>query len=499
MTMKFPRHVLALAAVLLASQAPALAADLNGVWRMEIRKDSGVTLRSYIILHQEGAHIEGKVFANGSAKVKIQDAMVDGEDLVFRIDWGWHFRVRPDGQDLHVVVSYEGGGRDEATAVPVAESDMNPPPRIAAPALRDLPDNGLARTPPMGWNSWNHFAERVDDRVVRAAADAMVSSGMAAAGYSFVNIDDTWEEGRDAGGAIVPNRKFPDMKALADYVHSKGLKLGIYSSPGPLTCGGYMASYGHEEQDARTFASWGIDYLKYDWCSAGQIYPNADLRAIYQKMGDALERSGRPIVFSLCEYGMGAVWTWAPKVAGNLWRTTGDIQDNWASMSKIGFNQGYLAPYAGPGHWNDPDMLEVGNGGMTTDEYKTHFSLWCMLAAPLMAGNDLATMSESTREILTNRDVIAVDQDPLGREATRAVAADGVEVFVKPLADGGVAVGVFNRSDKESLAAFPWSAVGLASAPGTIRDLWRHASVKVEAAGYSGPVPAHGVVMLRLK
>ena len=213
----------------------------------------------------------------------------------------------------------------------------------------------------------------------------------------------------------------------------------------------------------------------------------------------ALERSGRPIVFSLCEYGMGAVWTWAPKVAGNLWRTTGDIQDNWASMAKIGFNQGDIAPYAGPGRWNDPDMLEVGNGGMTADEYRTHFSLWCMLAAPLMAGNDLATMSESTRDILTNRDVIAVDQDPLGREATRAVAADGVEVFVRPLADGGLAVGIFNRSDKKSVAAFAWSAVGLAAAPVSIRDLWRHEPVEVGAAGYRGAVPAHGVVMLRLR
>jgi alpha-galactosidase len=496
--MRIPLRPFALAALILASSASAIAAGLNGVWRMDVRKDSGVTLKSYIILHQDGARIEGKVFANSSAKVKIQDARVEGDDVVFHIDWGWRFRVRPDGQNLHVIVTYDGGGRDEATAVPVAESEMNPPARIEAPALRDLPDNGLARTPPMGWNSWNHFAERVDDRVVRAAADAMVSSGMAAAGYTYVNIDDTWEEGRDADGNIVPNRKFPDMRALAAYVHSKGLKLGIYSSPGPLTCGGYTASYGHEEQDARTFASWGIDYLKYDWCSAGQIYPNADLRAIYQKMGAALERSGRPIVFSLCEYGMGAVWTWAPRVAGNLWRTTDDIQDNWASMAKIGFNQGNLAPYAGPGHWNDLDMLEVGNGGMTADEYRTHFSLWCMLAAPLMAGNDLSTMSESTREILTNRDVIAVDQDPLGKEATRALAVDGVEVFVKPLADGGVAVGLFNRNDKETHAAFPWSAVGF-PAPAAIRDLWRHEAVAVDAAGYSGPVPSHGVVMLRLK
>jgi alpha-galactosidase len=266
-----------------------------------------------------------------------------------------------------------------------------------------------------------------------------------------------------------------------------------------VTCGGYEASYRHEEQDARTFAAWGIDYLKYDWCSAGRIYHSSDIRAIYQKMGDALERSGRPIVFSLCEYGMQDVWSWAPKVSGNLWRTTGDIQDNWKSMSEIGFRQGRLAPYAGPGHWNDPDMLEVGNGGMTAEEYRTHFSLWCMLAAPLMAGNDLASMSDETRAILTNREVIAIDQDPLGREATRVFENAGVEVWTRPLADGGVAVGLFNRNADERQSGFSWTAIGLSSAPAGIRDLWRHEGVVAEAAGYAGAVPGHGVVLLRLK
>jgi alpha-galactosidase len=517
--MKYLRHSLAALGMIFAAQVPAHAAGLNGVWRMEITKDSGVVLRSYIILHQDGEHLTGQVFANSSDKVKIEDARVDGEDGVFRINWGWAFRVHPMGPNLsvgivraadardefvpgpllHVTVTYSGGGKDEATAVPVAESEMNPPARIEPPTLRDLPDNGLARTPPMGWNSWNHFAERVDDSVVRKAADAMVSSGMAAAGYLYVNIDDTWEGGRDAGGNIVPNRKFPDMKALADYVHSKGLKLGIYSSPGPLTCGGYVASYAHEEQDARTFASWGIDYLKYDWCSAGHIYPKSDLRAIYQKMGEALERSGRPIVYSLCEYGMGDVWAWAPKVGGNLWRTTGDIQDNWSSMSKIGFNQGRLAPFGGPGHWNDPDMLEVGNGGMTADEYRTHFSIWCMLSAPLMAGNDLSSMSDETRDILANREVIAIDQDALGREASKAFETGEVEVWTRPLADGSLAVGLFNHSAEEKRSGFTWSAIGLAAAPAGIRDLWRHEAVAPAAGGYDGLVPGHGVVLLRLK
>jgi alpha-galactosidase len=490
------------AACLLAALAltvPARAADLDGIWRMDIRKASGVTLRNYVILHQHGATIEGSVFANSSWQVPIKNAHLDGDDIVFQMDWGWKFRIRPEGPNLHVLISYDGGGKDEAVAIPAPASEMNPPAKIDPPALADLHDNGLARTPPMGWNSWNHFAERVDDRVVRGAADAMVASGMAAAGYVYINIDDTWEAGRDAQGNIVPNLKFPDMKALADYVHSKGLKLGIYSSPGPLTCGGYPGSYGHEVQDANTYASWGIDYLKYDWCSAGRIYHNADLRAIYQRMGDALRHSGRDIVFSLCEYGMGDVWSWAPKVGGNLWRTTGDISDNWKSMTDIGFNQGRLAPFAGPGHWNDPDMLEVGNGGMTADEYRTHFSLWSMLAAPLMAGNDLSAMSEETRVILTNREVIAIDQDALGREAVRAFEDGGIDVWTRSLADGSLAVGIFNRSADAAKAAFPWGKVGLAAAPASIRELWSHSAVAQDAAGFSGTVPGHGVVLLRVK
>jgi alpha-galactosidase len=485
-------------ALALAGPVSARAAELNGIWRMDIHKAFGVTLQNYLILKQGPTSIEGSVLVNSSYKARIQGAHMDGQDVVFHIEWGWNFRVRPDGQNLHVVITYDGGGRDEAIAVPVAESEMNPPARIEPPAVRDVTYNGLARTPPMGWNSWNHFAERVDDAVVRQTADAMVSSGMAAAGYLYINIDDTWEGGRDSKGNIVPNRKFPDMKALADYVHSKGLRLGIYSSPGPVTCGGYEGSYGHEEQDARTYAGWGIDYLKYDWCSAGRIYPTTELRAIYQKMGEALQSSGRPMVLSLCEYGMVDVWTWGPKVGGNLWRTTGDISDNWKSMSDIGFNQGRLAPYAGPGHWNDPDMLEVGNGGMTVEEYRTHFSLWSMLAAPLMAGNDLRSMSAETREILTNREVIAIDQDALGREAVRVSDADGVEVWVRTLADGGHAVGVFNRNSEERQSGFSWSAVGLAAAPANVRALWRHESVTPGAGGYDGLIPGHGVVLLRL-
>src|SRR5882724_10172943 len=236
-------------------------------------------------------------------------------------------------------------------------------------------DANLASTPPMGWNSWNHFAEKIDARTVRAQADAMVVSGMRDAGYVYINIDDTWEGKRDEKGFIHPNQKFRDMKALTDYVHGKGLKIGIYSSPAAKTCAGYEGTLGHEEQDAQTYADWGFDYLKYDWCqSTGTV---EQMTAAYTKMRDALKKTGRPIVLSLCQYGWGNVWEWGASVGGNLWRTTGDIEDNYESMTKIGFGQAGHEKFAGPGHWKDPDMLEVGNGGMSADEYRTHLSLWC--------------------------------------------------------------------------------------------------------------------------
>ena len=369
-------------------------------------------------------------------------------------------------------------------------------------------DSTLAATPPMGWNSWNHFAGRVDDADVRAAADYMVSSGMKAAGYEYVNIDDTWEGQRDAQGFIHSNSKFPDMKALADYVHSRGLKLGIYSSPGPKTCAGYPGSYGHEQQDAETYAKWGIDYLKYDLCSfipavmEKQAPHDRDkqyqlMQAAYTKMHNALVATGRPIVFSLCQYGWDDVWKWGASVGGNLWRTTGDINDTYARMADIGFNQLGLAQYAGPGHWNDPDMLEVGNGGMSFDEYKTHMSLWAILAAPLLAGNDLSKMTPETLSILTNRDVIAVDQDPLGKEGSRAFAVGMTEIWTKPLSDGALAAGLFNRDTEPHPITLNLSDVGF-QANATLRDLWTHQDVTATNGSYTVTVPPHGVVMLRI-
>ncbi|HEY0307286.1 MAG TPA: glycoside hydrolase family 27 protein [Acidobacteriaceae bacterium] len=359
----------------------------------------------------------------------------------------------------------------------------------------------------MGWNSWNHFAGRVTEADVRATADLLVSTGMRDAGYIYVNIDDTWEGKRDAQGVIQSNEKFPDMKALADYVHSKGLKLGIYSSPGPKTCAGYEGSYGHEEQDAQTYANWGIDYLKYDLCSMGKIMsaqsPNdpiaqaAIMRTAYEKMHQALLKSGRPIVYSLCQYGKDDVWKWGPQVGGNAWRTTGDIRDAYSSMSQIGFSQFGLSHYAAPGHWNDPDMLEVGNGGMTDDEYRTHFSLWALLAAPLLAGNDLSKMSPTALAILTNRDVIAIDQDSLGHQADRAWAKNATEIWTRPLAGDATAIGIFNRGNDPATVSVTLAELGL-HAPLQTRDLWSKKESMVKTNTLHVDVPAHGVVLLRV-
>lgn len=365
----------------------------------------------------------------------------------------------------------------------------------------------LAATPPMGWNSWNHFAGKVTAADVRSAADALVSSGMRDAGYIYVNIDDTWQGKRDAQGVIHANSKFPDMKALADYVHSRGLKLGIYSSPGPKTCAGYEGSYGHEAQDARTYAAWGVDYLKYDNCSFGDIIKEksqgnrekafAIEKAAYEKMHQALVATGRPIVFSMCQYGWYNVWEWGTQVGGNLWRTTGDISDHYSRMAAIGFSQAGLAKYAGPGHWNDPDMLEVGNGGMTEDEYRTHMSLWAILAAPLLAGNDLSKMSPETLAMLTNKDIIAVDQDKLGKQGDRVWAVGPMELWSKPLSGGAKAVAMFNRADTARPITFKLSDVGFGQGA-KLKDLWTGKEVEAKDGSYTALVPRHGVVLLRV-
>ncbi len=363
--------------------------------------------------------------------------------------------------------------------------------------------NGLAMTPPMGWNSWNKYGCNINERIVRDMADAMASNGMKAAGYRYVVIDDCWHGARDANGFITENaEKFPSgLKALADYIHSRGLMFGIYSDAGAKTCGGKPGSQGHEYQDALTYARWGVDYLKYDWCSTG--VRNAE--EAYALMSDALKASGRPILLAICEWGNNRPWEWGQKI-GNMWRTASDIRDAWKGREKwsigmtdiVDINEP-LYPHAGPGHWNDPDMLEVGNGGMSDTEYRAHFSLWAMMAAPLIAGNDIATMDAATRAILLNADVIAVDQDPLGAQGRRVRDDGDHEVWSKPMADGSRAVLLFNRGEAPAEIAVAWPEIGYpATVKADVRDLWAHRSLGRKTGRFAATVPAHGVVMVRV-
>ena len=370
--------------------------------------------------------------------------------------------------------------------------------------------DALALTPPMGWNSWNVWAGAVDDEKVRAAADFMVSTGLAAQGYTYVNIDDTWEGERDARGVLHTNEKFPDLNALADYVHAQGLKLGIYSGPGPTTCQRFPASWQHEEIDVRTWAEWGIDYLKYDWCGYSSVEPDRTswpaLQKPYLLMRRILDDAQRDIVYSICQYGWGNVWEWGNEVGGNLWRTTGDITDTWSSMSGIGFAQAGHEAYAGPGHWNDPDMLVVGKVGwgprirdtnLTPNEQLVHISLWALQAAPLLIGADMAQLDDFTIDLLGNREVLAVSQDPLGQAAGRVRAEPWLEVWARPLEDGSMAVGMFNRAPVESEVEVRWDELGL-SGPLEVRDLWRHMDLGTSTGQFSAMVPRHGVALVRI-
>jgi len=366
--------------------------------------------------------------------------------------------------------------------------------------------NGLALTPPMGWNSWNKFGCAITEDIIKRQADAMVNSGMRDAGYVYLVVDDCWHGDRDRAGNIQANaERFPSgIRALADYVHARGLKFGIYSDTGDRTCQDKPGSRGHEYQDALQYASWGADYLKFDWCNAESL----EARSAYETMGDALRAAGRPMVYSICEWGTNKPWLWAASVGGNLWRTTADIYDGWAGkkhnnewfgvLDILDLQVG-LEGYAGPGHWNDPDMLEVGNGGMTDDQYRAHFSLWAILAAPLMAGNDMTTMNSATKEILTNREVIAVDQDPLGAQGRRAVKNGDTEIWVKPLQGGAQAVVLLNRHAERRKITLDWSALGLPSyVPMEVRDLWAHRELDRVSDHLTFDVPATGAVMIRL-
>jgi alpha-galactosidase len=358
---------------------------------------------------------------------------------------------------------------------------------------------GLASTPPMGWNSWNHFRLDIDDAIIRAQASAMVTSGLKNAGYEYVVVDGGWEGFHDTNGVFHSNaQKFPDMKGLCDYVHGLGLKIGIHTSPGRTTCAGHEASYGHEKQDAETFARWGMDFVKYDWCSGDEVYQPEEMQGAYKKMSDDLKATGRPILYSLCQYGMQEVWKWGGTVGGQMWRTTGDIADNYNSMSLHGLEQNGLEHYAGPGHWNDPDMLEIGNGKMNEDEYRTQMALWCLLAAPLFAGNDLTHMDRATLELLSNPEVIAVDQDAAGVQGRCARPEGPVQTWTKSLADGSTAIGLFNLDAHPLRMTVNFKAVGL---PATVeaRDLWRHQDLGTFNGNFAFPVPRHGAVLLKIK
>ncbi|WP_406450852.1 NPCBM/NEW2 domain-containing protein [Streptomyces sp. NBC_01622] len=371
-----------------------------------------------------------------------------------------------------------------------------PVPNPVSPALAD----GQALTPPMGFNNWNSTNCRAEfnESMVEGIADLFVAKGLKAAGYQYVNLDDCWAlPSRDADGQLVPDPvRFPHgIKAVADYVHSKGLKLGIYTSAGTKTCNdaGFPGALGHEYSDARQFADWGVDYLKYDNCNNQGV----DAKLRYTTMRDALKATGRPIVFSICEWGENKPWEWASDV-GHLWRTTGDISDNWGSMLSILKQNLPLAPYAGPGHWNDPDMLEVGNGGMTDTEYRSHFSMWSIMAAPLLIGSDLRKATDATFDILDNKEVIAVDQDPLGKQGNVVTSEGGRWVVAKEMKDGSRSVALFNESGSAQRIATTATAVGLPDARAyTLRDLWQHKSYNT-AGTISATVPAHGTVLVRV-
>lgn len=381
--------------------------------------------------------------------------------------------------------------------------------------LRIIIGNNLALTPPMGWNSWNCWGLSVDEENTIMSAKAFVDKGLINHGWTYINIDDGWEipkdkePKRDAKGNILTNEKFPDMKRLGDSLHAMGLKFGIYSSPGPLTCGGYTASYQYEINDAKSYAEWGIDYLKYDWCSYDGIAKDttlAERKKPYFIMRDALASVNRDIVYSLCQYGMSKVWQWGAEVGGNLWRTTGDITDTWESMSGIGFGQVEQSAYAGPGHWNDPDMLVVGWVGwgpnlhptkLSPDEQYTHISLWSLLASPLLIGCDLQRLDPFTLNLLTNDEVLAVNQDPLGIQAKQVIVEGDIQVWLKKLSDGNHAAGIFNLSDSTVNYSFSFKAAGLAENL-KVRDLWRQKDSGAFTDSFNAAIPSHGVVLVKV-
>jgi alpha-galactosidase len=380
----------------------------------------------------------------------------------------------------------------------------------------------IALTPPMGWNGYNRYADSIDQAIVKSTVDAMISSGLVNHGWNYINIDDSWSikpgtadsmrsgEARDADGMINANNKFPDIKELTDYIHSKGFKAGIYSSPNKLTCSGYTASYGFEEEDARRWAEWGFDYLKYDYCRYDDMFNKKTLEVMqkpYIRMRRALDKVDRDIVFSMSQYGMGDVWEWGEEIGGNTWRTTGDLIDTWESFTTIAFSQAGLEKYAGPGHWNDPDMLVVGYLGwgeiqypsrLRADEQYTHMSLWAMLSSPLLIGCDIIDLDDFTKSLLTNDEVIDINQDPLGKQAARIFQKDGFEIWMKELEDGSKAVGLFNRNSSTETIKAEWNVLKI-DGKHIVRDVWRQNDEGAFNKYFSARIPAHGVKLITLR
>lgn len=513
-----------------------VAAGINGSWVAQRPGPGGQTTDTQFNFTQEGNAFTGTMLSTMGSQ-KIVNGKIDGDTITFEVianmmgqERRMTYQGKLEGDTLKLTMQMPagagpggpggpppgagpggpggpGGGmrgpREMVARRGVSESlqkQMEADARRPKPTLPErkaLAPNGLAQTPPMGWNSWNKFATRVSDQLIRETADALASSGMRDAGYVYLTIDDGWQGTRDDAGNLRPNERFPDMKALAGYVHAKGLKFGIYSSPGPRTCGRFEGSYGYEARDAAMFASWGVDFLKYDLCSAGQLFAEADQPRLFQLMAEHLRATGRPIVYSISQYGRASVQDWAAAIGANMWRTTFDIRDQWASVAQIGFAQNGLEKAAGPGHWNDPDMLEIGNGGLSADESRSHMALWAMLAAPLMAGNDVRSMTKETLEILTNREVLAVSQDPLGRQGYRLAQEGEAETWVKPLKDGAFAVALFNRSTAPVELKLSWSALSLKKAP-RVRDLWLGRDLPAPAGGLAATAPSHGVLLWKV-
>lgn len=377
----------------------------------------------------------------------------------------------------------------------------------------------LALTPIMGWNPWYVWGCNIDDKKIRDAADLLVSSGLAAHGYNYINLDDCWQGERNSRGEMNPNSRFPDMKALASYVHSKGLRIGIYTGPGPKTCAGYPASEGHVEQDVMTYAKWGMDFIKYDWCKE-QPKEAAPYIPVYQQMSEILSRSPRAMVHMICQYGNGEPWKWGAQVGGNLWRTDNDLADAWEAILRNGFGRVNLASYSSPGHWNDLDMLMVGKANwpdhlgaytvpnnppratkLTADEQMTHISLWSLMASPLLFSGDLSQLDEFAMNMLTNSDVLAVDQDSLGSPAVKISDVNGTQVIKRTLADGSVAVGMFNLTNSATVVRAAYNDLGMpANRQLNLRNLWSHKEMisAVEHTAVQASVPPHGVMLMKI-